>query len=368
MRRAWLIIKPNGTILRIAGGPEEKGPLADGGRTGPHRNKGLLSGRKFPEVPGWFPKKWEYWNRGTEFCRKGAIMSGILGKSGKQPYFEGWYIKHQNEDRSIALIPSFHREEGGRKSASLQVITEDQSFRLGAGEAEFRGGKRQFHAELCGAEFSEKGCRLQVREKGIWLEGKLNYGQLTPLKSDIMGPFQFVPGMQCSHRVYSLTHRVDGRLSLNGKEYVFRDGTGYIEGDRGHSFPEAYLWTQYNDRQVSVMASAAKIPAGKFSFLGCIGVIWIKGQEYRLGTYLGAKVIYADAEKLIIRQKDTLFSAELLEGKPQALRAPDAGAMTRMIRENVACRVHHQLIRGGKILLDFTSARASFEADGTLFS
>ena len=304
---------------------------------------------------------------GKHFCRKGVFMSGILGNNGNQPYFEGWYLKHQNEERSIAMIPSYHQEEDGSKSASLQIITEENSFQLCFPEAEFAGGKRHFHAELGGAEFSERGCRMQVREKGVWLEGKLNYGPLTPLKSDIMGPFQFLPGMQCKHRVYSLTHRVDGRLSLNGKEYIFRDGTGYIEGDRGCSFPEAYLWTQYNDKHVSVMASAAKIPAGRFSFLGCIGVIWIKGKEYRLGSYLGAKVIYADAKKLILRQKDTLFTAELQEDKAQALHAPVEGAMKRMIRENLACRVHYQLIRKGKILLDFTDARASFEADGKLF-
>ena len=49
------------------------------------------------------------------------------------------------------------------------------------------------------------------------------------------------------------------------------------------------------------------------------------------------------------------------------LHAPVEGAMKRMIRENLACRVHYQLIRKGKILLDFTDARASFEADGKLF-
>ena len=43
---------------------------------------------------------------------------------GKQrgPYFEGWYLKHQSgEGKSLALIPAFHADPGGRRRASLQV-------------------------------------------------------------------------------------------------------------------------------------------------------------------------------------------------------------------------------------------------------
>ncbi|WP_434309294.1 hypothetical protein [Hominifimenecus sp. rT4P-3] len=294
-------------------------------------------------------------------------MSDFLRKSENRPYFEGWYLKHQNEDQSIAFIPSFHQGADGKKTAFLQMITEKKSWRLRFSNAEFHRGRKSFYARMDGVECTEKGCQFQLRENGIWLEGKLTYSSLTPLKWDIMGPFQFAPGLPCRHQVFSLTHRVDGRLSLNGREYVFRNGTGYVEGDRGDSFPEAYLWTQYLDKNLSIMASAAKIPVGKKSFIGCIGVIWIKGKEYRLGTYLGARVIYADAKKLIIRQGNALFSAECMENSPQALCAPRQGMMRRVIYENLACQVHYQFIKDGKTLLDFTERRASFEMDGNLY-
>lgn len=71
----------------------------------------------------------------------------------------------------------------------------------------------------------------------------------TPLRSDIMGPFRFLPGMECSHGVISMGHSLEGKLDLNGKRIDFSGGTGYVETDRGRSFPSAYLWTQCTVRQ-----------------------------------------------------------------------------------------------------------------------
>ena len=54
----------------------------------------------------------------------------------------------------------------------------------------------------------------------------------------------FLPGMECSHGVISMTHALEGALSINGRTLDFTGGTGYIETDRGRSFPHAYLWAQ----------------------------------------------------------------------------------------------------------------------------
>ena len=59
-----------------------------------------------------------------------------------------------------------------------------------------------------------------------------------------MGPFRFLPGMECSHGVISMGHALEGTLTLNGAVLDFAGGTGYVETDRGRSFPSAYLWTQ----------------------------------------------------------------------------------------------------------------------------
>lgn len=48
-----------------------------------------------------------------------------------RPYFEGWYFKHQNrQGQTLALIPAFHIDNGGHRSASLQVISNDRSWWL----------------------------------------------------------------------------------------------------------------------------------------------------------------------------------------------------------------------------------------------
>ena len=59
-----------------------------------------------------------------------------------------------------------------------------------------------------------------------------------------MGPFRLISDMECAHGVISMAHRLEGILNVNGECFDFSDGMGYIETDRGHSFPNAYLWTQ----------------------------------------------------------------------------------------------------------------------------
>ena len=41
------------------------------------------------------------------------------------PYFEGWYLKHQNRDDTIAFIPAVHADQNGQWTVSLQIVTEE---------------------------------------------------------------------------------------------------------------------------------------------------------------------------------------------------------------------------------------------------
>lgn len=73
----------------------------------------------------------------------------------------------------------------------------------------------------------------------------------------------FIPAfhlMQCRHSVFSMGHRVDGQLTINGQVYHFQNDMGYIEGDCGSSFPERYIWTQCSFPNGSLMLSVADIP------------------------------------------------------------------------------------------------------------
>ena len=47
---------------------------------------------------------------------------------------------------------------------------------------------------------------------GLNVNGRLDFGTLTPIKYDIMGPFALVPFMECRHSVISMRHPVWGAL------------------------------------------------------------------------------------------------------------------------------------------------------------
>jgi hypothetical protein len=96
-------------------------------------------------------------------------------------------------------------------------------------------------------------------------------------------------------------------------------------------------------------------------FTGVIGIVLLDGKEYRIATYLGAKVKHIrDAEVMVI-QGEFMLSAKRLDGSSMQLRAPVLGSMTRLIREAPSCRVHYRFLKNGEVLLDKIADHAGFE-------
>ena len=70
-------------------------------------------------------------------------------------YFFGWYFKNQSADRTLAVIPAWHRT-GGRTTCSIQIITDEQAWfadypgekfiRLKGGFGATIGGNHLIHA------------------------------------------------------------------------------------------------------------------------------------------------------------------------------------------------------------------------------
>lgn len=279
------------------------------------------------------------------------------------PYFEGWYFKHQNRQGQIlALIPAFHTDREGRRTASLQVISGDRSWWLEYPEAQV--SRQPFQVQIGRCCFGSRGMELQIRREGLSLQGALQYGPFTPLRSDIMGPFRFFAGMQCSHGVISVGHSLSGTLELNGERLDFTGGTGYIETDRGRSFPSRYLWTQCvwdGAEQGSLMLAIAAIPLPVGSFTGCICSVLYQGREYRLATYRGARIEAWSPSGAAIRQGRYRLEAELLNEQRQPLRAPVEGSMERTIHESLRAEVHCRFRQGNRLLFQHTDPCASFE-------
>lgn len=292
-------------------------------------------------------------------------MNLFHGTKRTGPYFEGWYLKHQNwSGQTLALIPAFHIDSEGRSTASLQVISDRGTWWLEYPDTQFQADPKEFQVRIGRSRLNRQGIDLYVEEPGLSLRGVLRYGPFTTLRSDVMGPFRLFAGMQCSHGVISMGHALQGTLNWNGEPIDFSHGIGYIETDRGRSFPSAYLWTQCiwdGPERGSLMLAVADIPLPVGSFTGCICSALYHGREYRLATYRGAKIEAWSPSGATIRQGKYRLEAELLEARGQALHAPVEGRMERTIHESLCARVRYCFWRGQDLLFEHTDRYASFE-------
>lgn len=274
--------------------------------------------------------------------------------------FRGWYFKCQSPTQTLALIPAIHTCRG-RRTSSIQIVTEHEHWNIPLpGEGCLVRWDRP-QARLGQNYFSPQGVELHLHSQHCHVEGRLRFGPPALLPGDIMGPFRFVPFLECRHRVFSMRHPVTGQLCVNGKTYHFDHDLGYIEGDQGRSFPRRYLWTQCLFPEGSLMLSAADIPLGPISFPGVIAALSIFGKVIILATYCGARILSVKSGKISVKQNGLLLTAELLSDQGRPLHAPQGGEMCRTIRENVSCRARYRLFQDGQLLWAGESCQASFE-------
>lgn len=294
-------------------------------------------------------------------------------------YFYGWYFRCQGKYGTVAVIPAVHLSPE-KRCCSIQVITPTESLYREFPVSDLRINRKRGVLQIGDNLFSRKGICIRFegrkQEEGVtgheidgdmWgdkrvaVRGCLYFGKFTEPKYDIMGPFIYVPGMECRHAVYSMRHTVKGTLTLDDKEIVFQNGTGYMEGDSGTSFPDKYIWTQSFFPGGSIMIAAASIPLAGINFTGTIAVIFKENREYRFATYLGASVKRMGDRELLIRQGRYRLHVHFLESGGSVLKAPDNGEMTRRIRENIVCKVEYTLTCGKQILLHVVTDEAAAE-------
>ena len=286
----------------------------------------------------------------------------FYGNNPPTPYFEGWYFKFQSDSgQTIALIPAIHIQQDGHKSASIQIISETASWWVEYPADQFSACDDHFAVRIGENTFSEHGIRLAIYQNDLSLHGSVSFGPILPIRSDIMGPFRWLPNMECSHSVISMKHRLDGYLILNGERLDYNKGIGYIESDRGRSFPQNYLWTQCCWSDTSIMLSIATIPISTIRFTGCICAIVHNGKEYRIATYRGARVVKWSADGAVILQGKYRLEVKLLEQSAQPLRAPAEGKMCRTVKESLCAKVHYCLWERDILIIDKKSEKAGYE-------
>lgn len=64
-----------------------------------------------------------------------------------------------------------------------------------------------------------------------------------------MGPFSYIPFMECNHAILSMKSKTNGQIKINNNKINFHNDIAYIEKDWGTSFPKSHIWCQANNFQ-----------------------------------------------------------------------------------------------------------------------
>lgn len=287
-------------------------------------------------------------------------------------YFEGWYFKNTGKDISISFIPGIH-VENGKKSAFIQVITNSSSYYISYPFSDFKFSYEPFFIRISNNYFSLDKIVIDIEDKNISIHGDLYYSnpikiKKTTLSPNIMGPFSFVPFMECNHAILSMKHEINGCLTINDKKHNFNNDIGYIEKDWGSSFPTSYIWSQANNFQnqdTSFFLSVATIPFSFFSFTGFICTFILDSKEYRFATYNGSKIIKCKTNKnnfnIKLKNKDYTLHVYSNNKNSFSLKAPRCGAMQKEIFESIDSNIYVCLSQNKNILFEGESTNCGLE-------
>ncbi len=293
-------------------------------------------------------------------------------------YFEGWYYKiiDSTEQYAFAFIPGIAMDENGVQQAFIQVLDgknlKAEYHKFDAKKFLPKSGK--FELDLAGSFFSKNKISLNLSS----VQGELAFENQVPWPSTwyspgIMGPFSFVPFMQCYHGILSMDHTIEGSLKIKGKEIDFTNGRGYMEKDWGRSFPSGYIWMQTNhfsEPGISLKSSVAKIPWMGTSFVGFIAGVWLKDRLIEFTTYNFTRLrkSFADKNKVEIVMENGKHRLEILAHREAAtaLASPISGFMDGRIEESMTAKIEVKLTdkKNKIVLLEDTGRNAGLEVAG----
>jgi hypothetical protein len=306
------------------------------------------------------------------------------GRNQKKHYFEGWYFKLIDQQRKtvLAIIPGISIGENlADAHAFVQVIdavkgqTEYYRFAF----EDFHADEREFFVQIGENTFSNQGVKVDLRNENTSLSGELRFTDIDAYPKSffhpgIMGPFSFVPGMECYHGVVNIRHTIRGGLNRNGTHLDMTGGEGYLEKDWGRSFPKAWIWVQANhfeEAGASFLFSVARIPWLGTSFTGLIAFLRTKRGFETFATYNGGKIrsIQLEENRLDItltNAKHILHFSTNIPGGGM-LKAPKNGLMSREIEESITATTTLQLLhRNGEVFFRGTSEWTGIEIAGGL--
>ena len=286
------------------------------------------------------------------------------GSSRRDSYFEGWYFKQSTRAlassnsgaRTVSFIPGISRSRSGDYAFVQMIDGADGRTRFFQFPVtDFSTTDEPFQVCVGSNRFSLAGLKVELEDREGAVSAEIDYGRLTPpkrtiLKPGVMGPYSFVPFMECYHCIVSLDHAADGFVSLRNAEYEGEDrikfdgGRGYIEKDWGTSMPSCWVWIQTNTFEEAVgpasfFFSLARIPWRGSYFNGFISILYFSGREYRFATYTGARLELLEVSgrfiRILVTDDRTKLEVQVRRNREGFLAAPVDGAMDRRIAESV---------------------------------
>lgn len=305
------------------------------------------------------------------------------GGNKRRNYFEGWYYKlvDQTQKNVYAIIPGVSFGHGKVNHAFIQIfdagnnITSYVKFNIN----QFEYSKKHFKVTIGNNIFERNKIVLDLESDIFRIVGSLEFQNIVPfpkslLNPGIMGPFSFVPFMECYHGIINIQHDITGILSINNRNINFTKGYGYLEKDWGKSFPEAWVWIQSNhfsQNNVSFMFSIAKIPWMGGHFTGFVSFLRIGESFYRFASYTNAKIKKFNYENnsvdIVVADSRYSMSINAEYSSGGSLMAPKNGNMDRKIIESLTSEVLVVLRnKNGDILFNGRGINVGMEIAGSM--
>ena len=284
------------------------------------------------------------------------------GRGKKKDYFEGWYFKSisKDEQSAFAIIPGVSITKDPSKSHSFVMVMDARHQKLYYYEyplKEFWASNDKFEIKIGRNSFSSTEITLDLEDADNQIKAWLKFENIIPwpvklFSPGVMGWYAFIPFMECYHGVLSFNHTINGYVDVNGEKNDFTGGKGYMEKDWGSSMPSSWIWMQtnhFNEEDVSLFGSVAKIPWIRNYFTGFIFGLYYKGRLYSFTTYNGAKInklaVSEDEIQIVIsdKQYQLEISANRTEGVD--LPAPSLGEMKSRVNESLQSLINVKLLR-----------------------
>lgn len=288
-------------------------------------------------------------------------------------YFEGWYFKNIGNEGGISFIRININDKS--KKSFVQIITKDSSYFVDYNIEDFKFSANPFYIKIGENTFSKDGININIKDdkQNLNVYGNIKYSNsknisTNLLNPNIMGPFSYVPNMECNHAILAMKNNINGWININNNKINFNNNYGYIEKDWGYSFPKAYIWCQANNFEksnASFMCSVADIDYRLFNFRGIICDLIIDNEEVKFTTYNNAKLIKYEVDtnsiNIILKKGLYILNIKSKYNTGNKLAAPVKGKMERNIYESICETIAIELKRNDEIIFEDMSKNCGVE-------